>query len=120
MGQRGFDAEQHTLEVRRKHVVPGALAHLIQLYWWENPSVCTENVYPAKFGGYRRHDLFHILLLLDVPSTEYCGAATTSQGLDRCGSVKFVPSKHTDPGAELGEDPGDALANALGSTSHDD
>src|SRR5215813_4637599 len=113
MGQRGFDAEQHTLEVRRKHVVPGALAHLLQLYWWENASVCTENVYPAKFGGYRRHDLFHIPLLLDVPSTEYCGAAAASQGLHRRGSVSFVPSKHTDPGAELGEDPSDALANAL-------
>src|SRR5262249_13130871 len=35
-------------EVRRKHVVPGALAHLLQLYWWENASVCTENVYPPN------------------------------------------------------------------------
>src|SRR5262245_580011 len=67
VGQGGFDAEQHTLEVRRKHVVPGALAHLLQLYCWKNASVCTENVYPTKFGGYRRHDLFHIPCSLTSP-----------------------------------------------------
>src|SRR5262249_55355325 len=59
-----------------------------------------QRIYPAKFGGYRRHDLFHIPLLLDVASTEYYGAAAASQGLHRRGSVRFVPSKQTDPGAE--------------------
>src|SRR5262249_29264186 len=118
--QGGFDAEQHTLEVGPKYVVPGALAHLLQLCRWENARICAENVYPAKFGGYGRHDVFHVPLLFDVASTEYRGAAPASQGLHRRGSIRFVPSKHTDPGAELGEDPGDALANTLGSTSHDD
>src|SRR5262249_12048089 len=111
---------QHTLEVGRKHVVPGALAHLLQLYLWENASVCTENVYPAKLGGYCHRELFYIPLLLHVASTEYCGAAAASQGLHRRGSVSFVPSNDTDPGAELGKDSSDALANALGSTGHDD
>src|SRR5262249_46727010 len=105
---------------RRKHVVPGVLAHLLQLYWWENASVCAENVHSAKFGGYRLHDRFHIPLLLDVASTEYYGRPTASRSLRRRGPLRFVPSKQTTPGAELGEAPGDALANALGSTSHDD
>src|SRR5262245_25888515 len=74
---------------------------------------------PPNSAATRRHDLFHIPLLFDVASTEYYGAAAASQGLHRRGSVRFVPSKQTDPGAELGEDPSDALANALGSTSHD-
>src|SRR5262245_10270495 len=57
---------------------------------------------------------------LTSPRQNIAVPATASQGLDGHGSVRFVPSKHTDPGAELGEDPSDALANALGSTSHDD